>query len=61
MKLKIKKKNSLKKNYAFSIDCHSRFYPECNTERGFIDTLSIALGCHHIVAIGSKDFINVFR
>ena len=23
---------------------HSRFNPECNTERGFIDSLSIALG-----------------
>ena len=24
---------------------HSRLNPECNTERGFIDSLSIALGC----------------
>ena len=26
------------------IGCHSRFNPECNTERGFIDSLYIALG-----------------
>ena len=26
------------------IGCHSRINPECNTERGFIDSLYIALG-----------------
>ena len=26
------------------IGCHSRFNPECNTERGCIDSLYIALG-----------------
>jgi hypothetical protein len=26
------------------IGCHSRFIPECNTERSFIDSLYIALG-----------------
>ena len=28
----------------FSTGYHSRFNPECNSERGFIDSLSIALG-----------------
>ena len=30
--------------FGVKIGYHSRFNPECNTERGFIDSLSIALG-----------------
>ena len=37
-------KKSLKNYYEFQIGYHSRFNPECNTERGFIDSLSIVLG-----------------
>ena len=31
----------------------SRFNPECNTERGFIDSLAIALGLRFIVLLTS--------
>ena len=34
----------LKNNHKFKIGYHSRFNTEGNTERGFIDSLSIALG-----------------
>ena len=36
-----------KKKYDFLIGCHSNFNFECNTERGFIKSLSIALGESH--------------
>ena len=32
-----------KKNYKFQIGYHSNFDFECNTKRGFIDSLSLAL------------------
>ena len=41
MKVKISYFFFLKNNYDLKIGYHSRFNPECNTERGFIDSLSI--------------------
>ena len=43
MKLNFFGKILKKKNYKFLRDYHSRFNPECNTERICIDSLSIAL------------------
>ena len=44
MKEKRKKFDTWKKNYEFLIDYHSNFNFECNTERGSIESLSIAMG-----------------
>ena len=38
------------KFWGAKIGCHSCFNPECNTERGFIDSLYIALGFFHLVS-----------
>ena len=33
----------LKNNYELKIGYHTRFNPECNTERGFIESLGFAI------------------
>ena len=53
MKLNFFGKILKKKNYKFLRDYHSRFNPECNTERVCIDSLSIALELQLVYKYGT--------